>query len=85
MRFEIINDCTILFYISAYNYKKHRKNSIQDDLNKLYDNRPTISSIEDDGHSAKYHRVSKEERGKKTYRNKDKHYDMASINLLLVL
>ena len=65
MLFKFINYWKILLYISAYNYKKHRKSSIQDDLNKLYDNRPTVSSIEDDGHSAKYHRTSKEERGKK--------------------
>ena len=46
-----------LFYFSAYNYKKHRKSSIQDDLNKLYDNRPTVSS-NGDQLSSKPHRKS---------------------------
>ena len=46
-----------IIHFSAYNYKKHRKSSIQDDLNKLYDNRPTISSNGDEL-SSKSHRKS---------------------------
>ena len=46
-----------LYFLSAYNYKKYRKSSIQDDLNKLYDNRPTLSSNGEE-HSSKFHRKS---------------------------
>lgn len=52
---------TILVFATAnqaYNYKKHRKSSIQDDLNKLYDNRPTISSNGEET-SSQLHRNSK--------------------------
>lgn len=48
----------------AYNYKKHRKSSIQEDLNKLYDNRPTASSSGDERSSQSFRNFHENKYGK---------------------
>merc|ERR1719242_2331160 len=47
----------------AYNYKKHRKSSIQEDLNKLYDNRPTASSSGDERSSQSFRKFHENKYG----------------------
>jgi hypothetical protein len=47
----------------AYNYKKHRKSSIQEDLNKLYDNRPTASSSGDERSSQSFRKFQENKYG----------------------
>ena len=53
-----------IFIFSAYNYKKHRKSSIQEDLNKLYDNRPTASSSGDERSSQSFRNFHENKYGK---------------------
>lgn len=55
--FILVTVLTFATSNQAYGYKKHRKSSIQDDLNKLYDNQPTLSSNVEE-HSSKFHRTS---------------------------